>query len=190
MDSPAGIDDARRVRTLVEHLASYASYHRDKRNIATHFVGIPMIVVGTQSLLARVGIGPLNLAVAGTALASRYYRKLDPDFGKVMTTALGVTCVAGTAIAALPFPIWAATSGTLFAGGWAIQFLGHKFEGKKPAFLDDLASLLIGPLFLAAEAAFALGMAKELRDEIEKQVGPARWGQVAEAAPEAAANVA
>ena len=42
------------MKTLVEHLTAYASYHRDKRNIATHFVGIPMIVVGTQSLLARL----------------------------------------------------------------------------------------------------------------------------------------
>lgn len=168
------------MKTLVEHLVSYARYHRDKRNIATHFVGIPMIVVGTQSLLAKVGIGPLNLAVAGTALASRYYRKLDPKFGKVMTTALGVTCAAGTGIAALPLPIWAATSGTLFIGGWAIQFLGHKFEGKKPAFMDDLASLLIGPLFVAAETAFALGFAEELKAEIEKIAGPTRWGRIEE----------
>jgi len=187
MDAAREIDDARGVKTLVEHLASYASYHRDKRNIATHFVGIPMIVVGTQSLLAKIGIGPLNLAVAGTALASRYYRKLDPKFGKVMTTALGATCAAATGIAALPLPIWAATSGTLFISGWAIQFLGHKFEGRKPAFLDDLQSLLIGPLFIAAETAFALGFAEELRAEIEKQVGPTHWGQVAEAPAASAA---
>jgi len=164
------------VKTLVEHLTAYASYHRDKRNIATHFVGIPMIVVGTQSLLARVGVGPLNLAVAGTALASRYYNKLDPDFGKVMTTVLGATCAAGTAIAAMPLPIWAATAGGLFVGGWAIQFLGHKFEGKKPAFFDDLQSLLIGPLFIAAETAFGLGFAKELKAEIERVAGPTHWG--------------
>ena len=188
MDGSPLIDDARCVTTLVEHLTSYASYHRDQRNIATHFVGIPMIVVGTQSLLAKVGIGPLNLAVAGTALATRYYRKLDPEFGKAMTIALGVSCVAATGIAAMPFPIWAAASSTLFVGGWAIQFLGHKFEGKKPAFLDDLASLLIGPLFIAAETAFALGFARELRAEIENQVGPTHWGQVA--APATATSAA
>ncbi|MEO6772113.1 MAG: Mpo1-like protein [Kofleriaceae bacterium] len=164
------------MKSLVEHLSSYATYHRDKRNIATHLVGIPMIVVGTQAVLARVGFGPLNAAVGATALASRYYRKLDPELGKVMTTALGATCVLGNGIAAMPMPVWAVASTSLFVGGWALQFLGHKFEGKKPAFLDDLASLWIGPLFIAAEVAFALGHAPELRAEIERAAGPTHWG--------------
>jgi uncharacterized membrane protein YGL010W len=64
----------------------------------------------------------------------------------------------------------------LFVGGWALQLLGHKFEGKKPAFLDDLASLLIGPLFVATEVAFMLGHAPELRAEIERVAGPTHWG--------------
>lgn len=166
------------MKTLVDQLANYAAYHRDKRNIATHFVGIPMIVVGSQSLLARVGIGPLNAAVGVTAALTRYYRKLDPTYGNVMGTILGATCAAGTAIAALPLPLWAATAGGLFVGGWAIQFLGHKFEGKKPAFMDDLVGLAIGPLFLVAETAFALGYSKELKEEIERRVGPTRWGRL------------
>jgi len=174
------------MKSLVEHLTNYATYHRDKRNIATHFVGIPMIVVGTQAVLARIGFGPLNAAVGATALASSYYRKLDPELGKVMTTALGATCVMGNGIAAMPMPVWAATSTGLFVGGWAIQFLGHKFEGKKPAFLDDLASLLIGPLFLAAEVMFALGQAPELRAEIERVAGPTHWGTPAPLANAAA----
>ena len=40
----------------------------------------------------------------------------------------------------------------IFVVGWAIQFLGHKFEGMKPAFFDDVKQLLIGPIFVAAEA--------------------------------------
>ncbi|NVB77917.1 MAG: DUF962 domain-containing protein [Kofleriaceae bacterium] len=165
------------MKSLVEQLANYAEYHRDKRNIATHFVGIPMIVVGTQALLARAGIGPFNLATAATAAATTYYTKLDKTYGRVMGTVLGATCAVGTAIAAMPLPIWAATSGTLFIGGWAIQFLGHKFEGKKPAFLDDLIGLLIGPLFIAAETAFALGLSSELKEQIERVAGPTHWGR-------------
>jgi uncharacterized membrane protein YGL010W len=167
--------------TLVERLTSYAQYHRDKRNIATHFVGIPMILVGTQAALARVGIGPLNAAVGATALATRYYRALDPTYGTAVATILGATCAAGTAIAALPFPLWAGATAGLFVGGWALQFVGHYFEGKKPAFFDDLRSLLDGPVFLVAEAAFALGLSKDLRAEIEHRAGPTRWGRVAPA---------
>jgi len=167
------------MKSLVDRLASYAEYHRDKRNIATHFVGIPMILVGTQATLAKIGIGPVNAAVGATALASRYYRALDPTYGKAMTAVLGATCAAGTAIAALPLPMWAGAAAGLFVGGWALQFLGHYFEGRKPAFLDDLRGLLDGPLFLVAEVAFALGLSPELRAEVEARAGATRWGKVA-----------
>jgi uncharacterized membrane protein YGL010W len=175
------------MKSLVERLTSYAEYHRDKRNIATHFVGIPMILVGTQSALARVGIGPLNAAVGATALATRYYRQLDPTFGAAMGAVLGATCAAGTTLATLPFPLWAGATAGLFVGGWALQFLGHYFEGRKPAFLDDIMGLLDGPLFLVAETAFAVGLAPELRAEIERRAGPTRWGKIETPAASAAA---
>jgi uncharacterized membrane protein YGL010W len=175
------------VKSLVDRLASYAEYHRDKRNIATHFVGIPMILVGTQATLARIGIGPLNAAVAATGLATRYYRALDPTYGAAMGAVLGATCGLGTAIAALPLPAWAGAAAGLFVGGWALQFLGHYFEGKKPAFLDDIRGLLDGPLFLIAETAFALGLSTELREEIERRAGPTRWGRIAATESSAAA---
>jgi uncharacterized membrane protein YGL010W len=138
-----------------------------------------MILVGTQATLARIGIGPINAAVAATGLATRYYRALDPTYGAAMGAVLGVTCAAGTAIAALPLPLWAGAAAGLFVGGWALQFLGHYFEGKKPAFLDDLRGLLDGPLFLVAEAAFAVGLSRELREEVEARAGRTRWGKVA-----------
>lgn len=43
------------MKNLVDHLSQYASYHRDPRNIATHFVGIPMIVLAVTILLSRPG---------------------------------------------------------------------------------------------------------------------------------------
>ncbi len=169
--------------SLVDRLATYAEYHRDKRNIATHFVGIPMILVGTQATLARIGIGPLNAAVGATALATRYYRQLDPRYGAIMASVLGATCAIGTGIAQLPLPLWAGAAAGLFVGGWALQFVGHYFEGRKPAFLDDLRGLLDGPLFLVAETAFALGLSPELREEVERRAGPTRWGRIAGGEP-------
>jgi uncharacterized membrane protein YGL010W len=174
------------MKSLVDRLASYAEYHRDKRNIATHFVGIPMILVGTQSLLARIGIGPINAAVGATGLAARHYRALDPAYGAAMAGVLGATCAVGTAIAALPLPLWAGATTGLLAGGWALQLLGHYFEGKKPAFLDDIRGLLDGPLFLVAEVSFALGLSPELRAEVEHRAGPTRWGKIVAARERAA----
>ena len=164
--------------SLVDRLASYADYHRDKRNIVTHFIGIPMIVVGAQSALARIGIGPINAAVGVTGWAAKYYRAIDPQYGNAMAAVLGASCALATTIAAMPLPIWAGTTAGLFVGGWAIQFLGHYFEGRKPAFMDDLRGLMDGPLFLVAEIAFALGLSKDLREEVERRSGKARWGKV------------
>lgn len=39
----------------------------------------------------------------------------------------------------------------LFTGGWALQLLGHRIEGNRPAFLEDPAYLLVGPLWVARE---------------------------------------
>ena len=38
----------------------------------------------------------------------------------------------------------------VFVAAWIGQFIGHKIEGKKPSFFDDLRYLLIGPLFVLA----------------------------------------
>jgi uncharacterized membrane protein YGL010W len=171
------------VKSLVDRLVSYAEYHRDKRNIATHFIGVPMILVGSQAALAKIGIGPLNASVGATALATRYYRALDPAYGTAMAAVLSASCAMGTAIATLPLPLWAGAAGSLFVGGWALQLVGHAFEGKKPAFLDDLRGLLDGPLFLVAEVAFALGLSPELRAEVERRAGPTRWGKLVPTEP-------
>src|SRR5260221_9865839 len=66
--------------------------------------------------------------------------------------------------------LWLALA--IFFVGWALQFLGHKYEGMKPAFFDDVMQLIIGPLFVCAEAYFLLGARPRLRRYIEERVGP------------------
>jgi uncharacterized membrane protein YGL010W len=39
----------------------------------------------------------------------------------------------------------------MFTAGWALQFIGHAFEGKKPSFTRDLRYLLIGPVWISVE---------------------------------------
>jgi uncharacterized membrane protein YGL010W len=166
------------MRNLTEQLAAYAAYHRDRRNIATHFVGIPMIVFALCVLLARPAF-----AVPGTALtispawiagaaAVLLYLRLSVGYGLVMAASLLVFLAGAAAVAAQPTAVWLAVGVGLFVAGWIIQFVGHYFEGRKPAFVDDLIGLLIGPLFVVVEAAFALGFSAELKRAVEAQVGP------------------
>lgn len=171
------------MRSLVDHLSNYADYHRDRRNIATHFVGIPMIVFGIEAFLARpavvMGATSVSVAMVATLLAMVFYFLLDRRFGVAMTAFFGVSFWLGATIAAQSTTVWLAAAASLFVGGWVIQFVGHYFEGKKPAFVDDLVGLLVGPLFIVAELGFALGMRTELRDEIERRSGPTRGRSLA-----------
>ena len=48
---------------FARQLATYASYHRDARNRATHFIGIPAIVFSILVPLALVSDSGISLAV-------------------------------------------------------------------------------------------------------------------------------
>ncbi len=158
------------MKTLIDHLSHYAAYHRDARNVVTHFIGIPMIVLAVTALLGRpampIGDGGLFLtpAMIVYVLSCLFYLRLSVFFGVTMAVILAAFVWMGAWIAALSTAIWLATGIGLFVLGWIIQFVGHYFEGRKPAFVDDLVGLLVGPLFLVAETAFALGLARETRD--------------------------
>jgi uncharacterized membrane protein YGL010W len=90
-----------------------------------------------------------------------------------MVVVLFLMCAAASEITArVPTAETLAWALGIFTAGWVIQFVGHKFEGMKPAFFDDAKQLLIGPLFVCAEAFFLLGAKPQLRRYIEDRVGP------------------
>ncbi len=70
--------------------------------------------------------------------------------------------------------VWLTWGVGLFLVGWVIQFVGHYYEGRKPAFVDDLIGLVIGPLFVVAEAGFLVGLGKKVEREVEAISGPVR----------------
>ncbi len=169
------------MRTLTDQLANYAAYHRDRRNIATHFIGIPMIVLAVAILFARPAfdVGTLRLSpiLPIAALSIAYYFALDRRYGIVMGLVIGAAVLAGYWFAAQSTAIWLGWGLGLFVVGWFIQFVGHYYEGRKPAFVDDIIGLLIGPLFVAAEAGFAWGLREEVRQAIESSAGPTHGGE-------------
>ncbi|XAH23685.1 Mpo1-like protein [Xylophilus sp. GW821-FHT01B05] len=164
------------MKTLTDQLTQYAAYHRDRRNVATHFAGIPMIVVAVAILLARprlellgVTVSPATLAVLLSAI---YYLRLDLRLGAAMAVLLAAALVLAQTLAGASTTVWLASGIGLFVVGWVLQFIGHWFEGRKPAFVDDIMGLIIGPLFVAAEAGFAFGWRLELQQAIEARLPP------------------
>ena len=164
------------MKTLVDHLSQYASYHRDPRNIATHFVGIPMIVLAVTILLSRPGWEVagmwLSPALPSAAASVWFYLRLDLLFGLLMGVVLGLCLWVGQVLAMQTTALWLGTGLGAFVVGWIIQFVGHYYEGRKPAFVDDVSGLIIGPLFVVAEAAFMLGLCPALKRAVEANAGP------------------
>ena len=162
--------------TLFERqMAMYTTFHRDRRNRATHFFGIPAIVVAVlvALALARIEVAGLTVSLAVVVAAAVWllWLVLDRPFGLAMALFVGP---------ALAFADWLAASqsgaavwtvfAVLFVGGWALQLWGHVYEGRRPALVSNLFQALIGPMFLVAEIAFALGLRRDLRERIERVI--------------------
>ncbi|MCP2075537.1 UNVERIFIED_ORG: putative membrane protein YGL010W [Pseudomonas lini] len=164
------------MKSLVDHLSQYAAYHRDPRNIASHFIGIPLIFVAVAVLLSRPGwpMGAILLspALLVAAASAWFYLRLELRLGVLMTVLLGLAVWLGQTLAGQSTSVWLGSGLGMFVVGWVIQFVGHYYEGRKPAFVDDLTGLIVGPLFVVVEAGFLLGLRSELKRAIEERAGP------------------
>jgi uncharacterized membrane protein YGL010W len=130
---------ARSIDILLEQ---YSESHRHPTNELIHFVCVPVIVFTLLGILWA--IHPL-LALAAVAAAMVYYFKLSRPFALGM---LAMSAVMLAVLAMMPPLTVLPLSIAIFVVAWIGQFIGHKIEGKKPSFLDDLRFLLIGPLFV------------------------------------------
>lgn len=152
-------------------LATYAAVHRDMRNRATHFVGIPVIVFSLLLVLTLVRLEiagrELTLAMIAAVLAVLGWLALDLGIGLVLAIMMLVAWFAAEALAAALGPSGSLTAFVaLFVGGWAMQFLGHHYEGKRPALMDNFFQSFIGPMFLVAELLIESGRRRDLADVI------------------------
>lgn len=167
------------MRNSTELMVQYADYHRDRRNIATHFVGIPLIVFAIGVLLARpvfevagVALTPVRIV---WALATLWYlTRGDLVLGIAVSAVNGALILLAQQVAGGSVTSWLAWGVSTFVIGWVLQFIGHYYEGRKPAFVDDVIGLLVGPMFVTGELLFALGWGKPLLAEIERRVGPTK----------------
>lgn len=167
------------LRSATPLMVQYAHYHRDRRNIATHLVGIPLIFLSIGVLLlvpvGSFGGETLTLAWAMWGLTSLWYvSRGDMLLGVATSLVNGLLIAAAHQVPplaqALGLTDWQAGLG-LFLLGWVLQFLGHYAEGRKPAFVDDLVGLLVGPMFVVGEVLMSLGLLQRMRTEIELQAG-------------------
>ena len=160
------------MKTLEEQMSVYLRYHRNPKNRMTHFVGVPLIMFSLFVLLGllRAEVGGFSISAA-TVLAVAvliYYFRLDAVLAAAMTLFVAVLLFAAHGIAnegtRPALVVFAAT----FIGGWVLQLVGHAFEGKKPALMDNFFQVLIAPIFLMAEVFFAFGYKRDVAERMEQ----------------------
>lgn len=129
-------------RQIDSLLAKYGESHLNHTNEVIHFICIPAIVFSFLGMIWA--LHPLA-AVAVTVVSLLYYFRLSVPF------AIGMLLMSGIMLwilSVLPQAQVLKVSLLVFVVAWIGQFIGHKIEGKKPSFFDDLRFLLIGPLFV------------------------------------------
>lgn len=130
--------------TKTELFTEYASYHADRRNRICHAFGIPLIVLGTIGLAHLVRVGPVDLAALAAIALLIYYAAIDVRGALISLAVFAILYAVATRVA------WQVGLAA-FILGWSFQFVGHKLEGSKPKFLENLIYLLIGPLYIFEE---------------------------------------
>lgn len=152
------------MRNVQSWLDEYSESHRNPVNKRIHWICVPLIMLSVLGMLwsASVpaffaGLSPyLNWATLLILASLVYYVLLSVRLAAGMLLVSFVLCLALGWLAHLPWPLfW--TSAAIFAGAWIGQFIGHQIEGRKPSFFKDLQFLLIGPVWLLADAYKRLG---------------------------------
>jgi uncharacterized membrane protein YGL010W len=154
------------MRTIQAWLDDYSVSHQNPTNKRIHWVCVPLIMLSALGMLWAVprpafflSISPyLNWATLLIVLSLGYYLMLSVRLAAGMLLVSVLMCLVLELLMQLPWPLlW--TSIAIFVGAWIGQFIGHKIEGRKPSFFKDLQFLLIGPIWLLADAYKRLGFA-------------------------------
>jgi uncharacterized membrane protein YGL010W len=138
MNSLPPEENTRRIDQLLAH---YGESHQHPVNERIHFVAIPLIMLTLIGLMFEI-----HPAVAYVFLTASmfYYLRLSLVFSMVMAvwTLIMLVLVNAMGEHRLVFCV------LVFMGAWVLQFIGHKLEGKKPSFFEDVQYLWVGPLFV------------------------------------------
>ena len=136
--------------------AEYGESHQDDTNELIHWICVPLIFFSALGFVWAIPVPEaweetlswFNWTLAAIALAFGFYFRLSPALSAGLLFFMAL-CYAGLVALdlAAPWPVWK-ICGVVFVLAWIGQFIGHRIEGKKPSFLNDLVFLLIGPAWL------------------------------------------
>jgi uncharacterized membrane protein YGL010W len=138
------------MREIERLISTYGESHQNKTNILIHAIAVPSIFFVTIGLIWTIPV-PEFLAQMQVTWAHvlaiptlYYYFKLSGPIGAAMTLLTILSFGGIKLLVMMDISVWQFCL-ALFVVMWVLQFVGHKIEGKKPSFFEDLRFLLVGP---------------------------------------------
>ena len=153
-------------RSIQWWLDENSRYHINPANKTIHWICVPVIMMTLLGLLWSLPVPAflgghrsiVNWSSILFVVASIFYLRLS------LTLALGMGLITIAVLAAFPYIetirpglVWQ-LSLAVFVVAWIGQFIGHRIEGRQPAFFQDLQFLLVGPVWILADVYRRLGI--------------------------------
>ncbi|MBR9787071.1 MAG: DUF962 domain-containing protein [Vibrionaceae bacterium] len=140
------------MRALSDWLKAYGESHQNPINRKIHAIAVPGIYLSVVGLIWSIPQIPvlgfqINWVWLAVIPVWIFYFRLSLSVFMMM---LGYTlaCIGFIwSLEILQLPVLY-ISLLVFGVLWMLQFIGHKIEGTKPSFYEDLQFLLIGPIWV------------------------------------------
>ena len=136
-------------RDIHQWVSDYGVSHKNSTNKKIHWLCVPIIMFTLLGLLSMVKFYSINLAYGLIAMALIFYIRLS------ITISIGMFIISAIQLGSIYYLEQILLFSNLlyiyigvFIVAWIGQFIGHKIEGQKPSFFEDLQFLLIGPAWL------------------------------------------
>ncbi len=144
-----------KMKNLESWLEAYGKSHQNKTNKLIHWICVPAIFFSILALLSFIEIPLLerilplevsNLATVFIFFALLFYIRLSVKMS-IGIALFTFVCYKGIFLLnTTDYKLWLSLD--IFIIAWTVQFIGHKIEGAKPSFFEDIKFLLIGPAWL------------------------------------------
>lgn len=128
-------------KSLKLWLDEYAVSHQNLINKRIHVICVPVIFLTIVALIINISLILMAVLAVGVLW---FYLRLSHLLFLAMAIFIAL-CVGFVFLVDWHIGVWIG----IFVVAWVGQFVGHKIEGAKPSFFEDLQFLLIGPAWVA-----------------------------------------
>ena len=146
------------------YLDKYGESHRNPTNVLIHKIFVPLIMFSVIGLLWAIPtpeaiqhIPMLNFGMLLVVIALVFYLSMGVKIFLGMVLIIAPIVYGNILLQNYTYQVHLMAG--VFVFSWIMQFIGHKIEGKKPSFLEDLLFLLVGPVWVFYPVYKKLGLA-------------------------------